>query len=275
MQIKEKMIEVKDYITKSNLPVSDFVINPYVGCPHACKYCYACFMKRFSGHHEEWGAFLDVKQCAKPLSRKKLAGRRVFLSSVTDCYNPYEEKYCVTQKIVQQLSEMDCFVTITTKSALILRDLALLKKFRKLTVALSINTLDEEFRQDMDRASSVAERLHTLQTLHENGIDTVLFMSPIFPKITDFRSIIQCSSSFVNTYWFENLNLRGAYKEKILRYIREKYPQYITLYEQIYYGKDTSFWDGLADEIAQYCSENNVQYENFFHHEKLVAQKNS
>lgn len=42
--MKEQIIEVKDYITKSNLPASDYVINPYIGCPHACEYCYACFM---------------------------------------------------------------------------------------------------------------------------------------------------------------------------------------------------------------------------------------
>ena len=39
--MKEQIIEVRDYVTKSNLPASDFVINPYVGCPHGCKYCYA------------------------------------------------------------------------------------------------------------------------------------------------------------------------------------------------------------------------------------------
>ena len=70
MNIIEKEIEVKDYLTKSNLPASDYVINPYVGCPHGCKYCYASFMKRFSGHKEEWGTFIDVKRCTKPISKK-------------------------------------------------------------------------------------------------------------------------------------------------------------------------------------------------------------
>lgn len=68
--MKEQIIEVKDYVTKSNLPASDFVINPYVGCPHGCKYCYACFMKRFTKHDEEWGTFIDIKNCTKPISKK-------------------------------------------------------------------------------------------------------------------------------------------------------------------------------------------------------------
>ena len=59
MIIKE--IEAKNVITKSNLPVCDFSVNPYTGCEHSCKYCYACFMKRFTNHPEEWGKFVDVK----------------------------------------------------------------------------------------------------------------------------------------------------------------------------------------------------------------------
>ena len=271
--MKEQIIEVKDYVTKSNLPASDFVINPYVGCPHGCKYCYACFMKRFTKHDEEWGTFIDIKSCSKPISKRRLKGKTVFLSSVTDCYNPYEEKYCITQSILKQLRSIDCAVNISTKSSLILRDVDLLKQLQSLTVSLSINTLDEDFRNDMDNASSIADRLNTLRILHENGIYTVLFMSPIFPKITDFRQIIQCSYSFVDEYWFENLNLRGSYKEKILSYIKHKYPQHTKLYEQIYLDGQKQYWDQLATEIERYCHEHSIRHTNFFYHDKLVEQK--
>ncbi len=79
MDVIEKKIITKDYLTKSNLPASDYVINPYVGCPHACKYCYASFMKRFTGHNEKWGNFIDIKECEKPINIKKLQGKSVFL----------------------------------------------------------------------------------------------------------------------------------------------------------------------------------------------------
>lgn len=271
--MKEQVIEVKDYLTKSNLPASDYVINPYIGCPHACKYCYACFMKRFTKHSEAWGTFIDIKRCAKPISKKRLEGKTVFLSSVTDCYNPYEEKYCITQSILKQLIDIDCTVNISTKSNLILRDIDFLKKLKNLTVAISINTMDENFKNDMDSAGSIADRLNTLKVLHENGIYTVLFMSPIFPKITDFKEIIECSNAVVDEYWFENLNLRGSYKGKILEYIRMKYPQYTTLYEQIYLKGQKDFWYELAIEIEKYCNEHSIKHTNFFYHEKLVEQK--
>ena len=273
MEIIEKKIIAKDYLTKSNLPASDYVINPYVGCPHGCKYCYASFMKRFTGHEEEWGTFIDIKSCSKPISEKRLQGKTVFLSSVTDCYNQFEEKYCITQNILKQMVDIECTVNISTKSSLILRDMDLLKQFKDLTVSFSINTLDEDFRKDMDNASSIAERLNALKVLHENGIYTILFLSPIFPGITDYREIIENSRSFVEEYWFENLNLRGSYKRKILEYVNEKYPQYVDLYEQIYLCGEKEYWNRLAVEIEDYCSEHSIKHTNFFYHEKLVADK--
>ena len=175
MVIKE--IQIKEYLTKSKLPASDYVINPYVGCSHGCKYCYASFMKRFTGHTEDWGTFVDVKRCEKKIDLNKISKKSVFLSSVTDCYN--------------QLVTSGCYLSISTKSNLILRDIDLLKQIKNLTVSMSINTLDEKFRKDMDNASTIKERLSTLKELHNNGVHTVLFMSPIFPFITNFKEIIK------------------------------------------------------------------------------------
>lgn len=273
VNITKKEIEVKDYLTKSNLPASDYVINPYVGCPHGCKYCYASFMKRFTGHSEEWGTFIDIKKCSKPISKKRLNGKTVFFSSVTDCYNLYEEEYCITQNILKQLIGVECKVSISTKSSLILRDIELLKQLKDVSVAMSINTLDESFRIDMDNASSIAARLNALKELHEKGIHTVLFMSPIFPKITDYKGIIEKSRLFVNEYWFENLNLRGKYKAEILKYISEKYPQYVELYRQIYVDGNKNYWDELAKDIEEYCAKYSIVHTNFFYHEQLVMQK--
>ena len=273
MNIIEKEIEVKDYLTKSNLPASDYVINPYVGCPHGCKYCYASFMKRFTGHKEEWGTFIDIKKCDKKINTKKLENKTVFLSSVTDCYNKFEEKYQITRNILEQLINVNCNLNISTKSKLILRDLDLLKQMNNLIVSISINTLDENFKNDMDNASLIKERLETLKELHYNGIYTVLFMSPIFPYITNFKEIIEESKQYVNEYWFENLNLRGDYKTKILFYIQEKYPELIDKYNNIYIKGNKQYWYDLSKEIQEYCENNNVKYINYFYHEELVENK--
>ena len=271
MVVKE--IDVNDYLTKSNLPASDYVINPYVGCSHGCRYCYASFMKRFTGHTEEWGEFIDIKRCDKKIDLDKISHKNVFLSSVTDCYNKYEEEYSITRNILEQLINSDCNLSISTKSKLILRDSDILKKIKNLVVCVSINTLDEKFREDMDKASSIKERLETLKTLHENGMYTVLFMSPIFPYITDWKEIIEVSKDYIDEYWFENLNLRGSYKTDILNYIKTNYKEYYNSYCDIYLKNNMNYWEDLAKKINSYCDKNNIKYINYFYHDKLVAKK--
>ena len=273
MIIKE--IQTNDYLTKSNLPASDYVINPYVGCTHGCRYCYASFMKRFTSHKEKWGEFIDIKLCDKKIDLNKISGKNVFLSSVTDCYNKFEEKYKITKNILEQLVDSDCYLSISTKSKLILRDIDLFKKMKHLVVCMSINTLDEKFRNDMDNASTIKERMEALKELHNNGIYTVLFLSPIFPHITDWKEIIECTKDYIDEYWFENLNLRGDYKKDILDYIKNNYINIYSDYIDIYEKHNNSYWQNLAKEINNYCDNNKIKYINYFYHKELVEKKKS
>ncbi len=269
MIVKEK--EVKDYVTKSK--IGEYAINPYVGCPHKCRYCYASFMKRFTNHPEEWGEFIDIKLSDKPIDIQKIEGKNVFMSSVTDCYNPYEAKYKITQEILKQLVQANCTLQISTKNKLILRDLDLLRKMKNVSVAMSVNTLDENFRKDMDRASSIQERLETLKTLYENGIYTILFMSPIFIGITDWKAIIEETKEYICEYWFEDLNLRGAYKYDILKYIAKNYPKVYPTFERIYVKGDKQELIDMDNEIRDYCNKNKINYSDYFHHEEVMSNR--
>lgn len=168
---------------------------------------------------------------------------------------------------------MDCQVTISTKSGLILRDLDLLTKLPHLKAAFSVNTLDEQFRKDMDHAGTIQERLHAIAELNRAGIHTVLFMSPIFPYITDCKAIIDATQNIVSEYWFENLNLRGTYKKEILDYVNEHYPQFTEAYHQIYIKKDNTYWKELAEFLNDYCRSLGVNSINYFYHEELVKEK--
>ena len=266
MIVAEKTVE--SYLTQSK--IGQFAINPYVGCPHACKYCYASFMKRFTGHPEPWGEFIDIKRAKRKINIARIAGKNVFMGSVTDCYNPYEAKYGIMRTILEQMVGADCYLQIATKSKLILRDLDLLKKIPRLSVALSVNTLDEQFRRDMDCASSIQERLETLKTLYENGIYTILFMSPIFIGVTDWKAIIEKSRNFTKEYWFEILNLRGGYKPVILEYMRKHYPDCYPFFEQIYIKGNKISLMKKKRKIIEYCRINNILFSDYFHHEEVV-----
>ena len=181
-------VETKNIMTKSSLPVGGYSVNPYVGCTHGCKYCYASFMKRFTGHTEPWGTFLDVKHWPEIKNPEKYTGQRIVIGSVTDGYLPQEAQFCNTGKLLQQLRGSGADILICTKSDLVVRDIDLLKELGQVTVSWSINTLDEEFKNDMDSAVSIERRLSAMKQVYDAGIRTVCFVSPVFPGITDFEA---------------------------------------------------------------------------------------
>ena len=250
--MKEKISElVNDSIKDLNVFVDDAFIDTEEG------------KKRFN-------IVLDSEEV---IDLNKITGKNVFLSSVTDCYNQYEKDYCITRNILEQLVNSDCNLSISTKSKLILRDIDLLKQMKNLIVCMSINTLDETFRSDMDNASTIKERMDTLNELHNNGIYTILFMSPIFPYITEWKEIIDNTKNYIDEYWFENLNLRGGYKKDILDYIKNNFSDLYSEYIDIYVNKNNKYWKELAKEINNYCNRNNIKYTNYFYHKKLVERK--
>lgn len=258
MIIKE--IHVQNVLTKSNLPVSDYSVNPYVGCTHSCKYCYASFMKRFTNHLEPWGTFVDVKYWEKISNPKKYAGKDLFIGSVTDPYMPLEEKYKRTRTFLEEMQGSSCTISIATKSDLVVRDLELIQTFPEARVSWSINTLDEEFRKEMDQSVSIERKIEAMKKFHHAGIRTTCFISPIFPGITDVKEIILKTKNHCNLIWLENLNLRGDYKNRILNYIKEKYPDLYPLYDEIYHKGKKDYWEKLNAEIAEFCNEQNLEY---------------
>lgn len=279
-------IEVKSVLSKSDLPVCEYSVNPYVGCTHGCRYCYASFMKRFTGHTEPWGEFLDVKLWPAIKNPQKYAGKELFIGSVTDPYLPQEERYGRARALLEQLQGSGAKLSIATKSDLILRDLDLIRTFPDARVSWSVNTLDEAFKDDMDRAVSIERRLAAMEAFHRAGVRTTCFVSPIFPGITDVKAIIRRVKDQCNLIWLENLNLRGGYKRAIMDYIREKRPDLLPLYQAIYERRDRRYWEALDGELKDFAAGLGLDYVtnddsvtrpfgappvivNYFYHERI------
>ena len=253
-------IHVKNILTKSNLPVCEYSANPYVGCTHGCKYCYASFMKRFTGHAEPWGTFLDVKVWPEMTNTTKYAGKELFIGSVTDPYLPQEKIYKRTRALLIQLQGSGAKISIATKSDLILRDLDLIRTFPEARISWSVNTLDENFQSAMDNAVSIERRLAAMKTFYRAGIRTTCFVSPIFPGITDVAAIIQRVKKQCHLIWLENLNLRGSYKTVVMDYIQHMHPHLSPLYREIYYNGSRSYWEMLDESLKTYAAESGLDY---------------
>ena len=174
--------------------VFDYTVNPYTGCQHGCTYCYARFMKRTTGHKEPWGEFVDVKINAPDLLQQQIDKKppgRVWISGVCDPYQPIETRYELTRKCLEILVEHDWPITIQTKSALVLRDMGLLKGTSKIEVGLTVTTGDDSIRRLFEpNAPSINARIRTLEELHSAGIRTFAMIAPMLPKAEELVALL-------------------------------------------------------------------------------------
>lgn len=262
-------IDSKNILIKTKVPAADYAANPYVGCSFACRYCYATFMRRFTGHSESWGAFLDVKHWSPISNPHKYDGKSIAIGTVTDPYNGFERVFQRTRALLEELSGTTAEISLLTKSDLVLRDLELIKAFRHVKVVFSINTLDETFRRKMDRSVPIACRIEAMRHLRQAGIPTVTFISPIFPEITDVPAIVREVSPWCDEIWLENLNLRGSFKADIMEFIASDYPELLPLYQQIYDRNGKAYWLNLAQEIEQELAPLKKKVVNYFFHTEI------
>jgi len=228
MKIRE--IFSKTILTKTAISSFDYCINPYVGCGHGCRYCYASFMKRFTGHLEPWGEFIDVKVNAPYLLRRQLKRAKkgvVALSTVTDPYQPVEKTYQLTRGCLEALLDNQFSVNILTRSPLCLRDIDLFKKFERIEVGFSITTHDEEIKKIFEPHSpSIHSRIEALRTLHREKIGTYAFIGPMLPL--DPMQLVTMLDGTVDEVLIDRMNypnkVKAIYRKTNLeRYLEEDY----------------------------------------------------
>lgn len=213
----------KNIFTKTKLPGTDFTINQYVGCEHACLYCYSRFMCRWKPYGK-WGTWVEVKENTPELVKGKYVKGWVWMSSVSDPYQPIEKKLKLTRNVLVNIDKR-IKLAIQTKSDLILRDIDLFKKFKNIEIGLTINGFEGKIKKLFEPNSSThQERLKSLRILKENGIKTYGFISPIIPDLVNVKKVIEESRNFVDYYWFEILNLRAS-GEEFNNVLRKKYPK--------------------------------------------------
>ena len=270
MKVCEK--ESKSVITKSKLPDADYVINPYIGCCHGCIYCYAQFMRRFTGHaNEAWGSFMDIKTGGK-VNTKNMEGKTILFGSVTDPYNPLEKIHFATQKILKQLIEQKTTanVEVLTKSPLVIRDIDLLKQIPNVRVGISLSTMDPIFAKRIEKNAALpAERIKAVQELHKNGIPVYVFVSPIFPYFADWKNVVDAVGSDADMICFENLNLRANYRTDVINMVKEFYPEKYESFKSLFESPKVlrNYWEQEAASIESYVKDK--PHKLYFFHEEI------
>jgi len=251
-------VECRSVLNRSRL--ADYCINPYIGCEHACKYCYAeSYTRRFTKHNEPWGSFVDVKTNAPTILTHEIKHKpkgTVYISSLTDPYQPLEQKYALTRKLLEILLRHQFPITIQTKSALVLRDIDLIQKFQEKEIGFTITTLDDNVRQRFEPASSTTqEKLDAIKQLKQKGIKTYAFFGPILPYLSDtnledyFHRITEAGVDYV---YVDKLNLKPGLWNTLNQFVDTDYQHLHDKWKNIFLNKN-NYYQNLKEKIDTIC----------------------
>jgi len=165
----------------------DYSLNPYSGCSFGCTYCYAAFFSRDKVKMDNWGYWVEVKENALELLRKfrkkPLLDKTVYMSSVTDPYQPIEKSVELTREILQELLEYHKVrLVIQTRAPLVTRDLDLFKHFETIQVNMTITTDSEKVRKIFEPlCPSNKVRLAAIKEVHDAGVGACITLTPLLP----------------------------------------------------------------------------------------------
>ncbi len=214
-------ISTKSALVNSKIPGVDYVINPFLGCAHGCRYCYAVFMRKYSHHHRTapWGSFVEVKiniaEVLRSELRRKRHRGRALLASVCDPYQPLEHRYRLTRRCLEALSEYGWGIDILTRSPLVTRDLDILAETPDVTVGFSIPTDNDRVRKVLEPNSPpIGARLNALKRLHAAGIHTWVFIAPILPM--NPARLYEAIEPYITHLMLDPLNYRNQVRDIFL-----------------------------------------------------------
>ncbi len=241
-----KEIYCKTALTNSKVPGIDYSLNPYIGCQHACIYCYVPSLLHID--REEWKNVKVKKNLPNILMKelKKKSKGIVGLSTSTDAYQPIEKIYEITKKCLKLLLKHNWPIDILTKSKLVERDLSLIKKFERAKVGVTITTLKEE---KWEGGAKPMERLKTIKKFANNNIHSYIFFGPIFPLINE-KEIEYCIEEFISAGVNEIILDKLHVKKGIMEEIKKAYPQQYQEIKKAIYG---DFYSKTFKKIKEYA----------------------
>lgn len=226
--------------------ISDYSLNCYTGCAHACVYCYARFMQRFHPHPEPWGQFVDVKVNAVEALKKQLRRAKpgdVFMSSACDGWQPIEAERRLTRRCCELLLEHGFKVNVLTKSALALRDIDIFAG-RRARIGITLTTLDEGLRRLWEPgASSVGERLQVIEAARRANLETSVMFGPLLPYLSDSEESLaalfgEAARLRIDHIWLDALNPRPKVWESVVALLRRKFPRLEQPYRLMLFNAD-------------------------------------
>jgi len=263
-------ITCKTALSLSKLPGLKYSLNPYVGCEHGCVYCYSPSVLRNPQFASNWGNFVKVKQnlpevLALELKRKPRGV--VGVSTITDPYQPVESNLGLTRKCLELLSKHRFPVSVQTKSALVLRDVDLIKP-KGFDVGVTIPTMDRDLAEKIEpKASPPDARANVLEEFASRGVETWLFFGPIIPELNDsvenIRRVVEVAKKTGSRLIYDKLNLKRWVLERIAPVVNLERPG---LSERVpaQISQSGKHWPKISEQVKSTCKEFGVRCEPAF-----------
>ena len=245
-------------ITRNESPDISFdrSINPYRGCEHGCIYCFARPTHAYMGLSA--GLDFETKLFAKPDAAKLLEWelakpgykvRVIAIGTNTDPYQPIEKEWRIMRGILEVLNKANHPVSIVTKSAMILRDLDILREMASknlVRVGISVTTLDRKLARTMEpRAATPPRRLETIRTLAEAGVQTAVMAAPLIPALNDHElerilESAKAAGAAEASYVILRLPLEVSplFRDWLLQHYPDRYRHVMSLVRSMRGGKD-------------------------------------
>lgn len=251
-----RFVPCKHAVSKSSLPGLAYTFNPYVGCRHGCLYCYVPDVLRYGVSSPEWGREVAVKEGVLEklaMDLKRLSPGVVGVSTATDPYQPLEKTLELTRTALKLFQSCGWPVSVQTKSALVRRDLDILKS-GKFELGLTVTSMDDDFQRLFEPcASPPQERAETLMEASSLGIKTFLFFGPIIPGFNDsaenVRAIVSLAQSTGSSLLYDRINLKPLMLQRMRRYVSEDSIKSIKSYR----------FETIYQHIQKMCSEKRIQ----------------
>ncbi|MDP2860324.1 MAG: radical SAM protein [bacterium] len=259
-------INCRSAIGKCGFPGGGWAINPYVGCQHACVFCYARFIRRFTKHTEPWGGFVDVRINIAEVLRKQMESGRyrkgiIFIGTVTDPYQPLENKYQLTRQILKVLKDFNTeAIAVLTRSALVLRDIDLLKQIKHSgavegEVGFSVATTDENWRKLAEPySSSIEARFAAMKKLSDEGVYVYAMMGPYLPYFTNPDELfVRFKKAGVRQVFTESLNTVGGNWSGVEEVLKKHYPDLFPSIKETLFDKQkfTEFYQKAREKVEE------------------------
>ena len=178
----------------------DFTLNPYSGCSFGCTYCYAAFFARSKQGRDTWGKWVDVKDNAVELMDKRrvgsLDGKLIYMSSVTDPYQPVERELKLTRRVLEILADRHKpKLVVQTRSPDVVRDVDLFRRIEdnggRVQVNMTVTTDDEDIRRTFEPfCPSNMARLKAIKEVQAAGVQSCITMTPLL-MVSDADAFVE------------------------------------------------------------------------------------